>query len=279
MKCTRGFTSLILILILAVLLIGGVYIYLRKESGGVKTLSLTSLVTSNEGGYEIRTHVLGLSTTSLPFITSYKDTQIMKSINLQTQNLANDSSCGTLEDMKSALGDAGYSEKKIAAMNPTQMMEILNWNSDIEAYNVYFAHGILSFPYTYDDYCGGAHPDAGVAGVTYDLQTGKEVGFTDLFANYTRDQTAIKKILDNKYLLEDHKEQADSGQPYDSQCSDATLSESDSAWDYASYYISKERLTVIPSFSHAEAPCALEVPVPIQELTPYLSATSTLLRI
>ncbi len=112
------------------------------------------------------------------------------------------------------------------------------------------------------------------------MTSGKEVEFTDLFSNFGKDRRATIDVLYKNYSIEDHKESADSGQPYDSQCLEAASFTKDSGvWDFASYYIFEKGLTVIPAHSHAEAPCEISVSVPVNELMPYLSSSSLLLRL
>ncbi len=130
MQRTRGFTTLLELFVVAAVLMFGAYWYLHKQTlSSMATLPMvtsTNSVVSPSGTYEIRTKVFGLSTTTLPYITGYRNAQIMNAVNAQLQKIEDDFSCGTVQDLQSELEAEGHSQKEILAMIPTQMMDVAN---------------------------------------------------------------------------------------------------------------------------------------------------------
>jgi hypothetical protein len=65
-----------------------------------------------------------------------------------------------------------------------------------DARTTYAADDVLSVFIRFGGFCGGAHPINGVnVSATFDLRTGKQVEFRDLFADYQRDAHAIVRAM------------------------------------------------------------------------------------
>lgn len=121
-----------------------------------------------------------------------------------------------------------------------------------------------------EDYCGGAHPEAGNTPLTFDLTSGAEVDPLDWFTPSAvhRDdlgkQYGIYKTLTPSFvavILKDWK-----GDDRD-ECEDATRSEE--SWNVG---ITRGALVFSPSLPHVIAACIDEYKVPFAQLQPWLNA-------
>lgn len=151
-------------------------------------------------------------------------------------------------------------------MNALQLSEILSYldclgeyTSDISS--VYVRGHVFSFALSNNYDCGGAHPDFGSTGYTYNMETGKAMKLTDFLyfgkteADYSRKEDykfgsevmgpGIVKLLTELYPAE-MKHSADED--------DCDYSDTD-PWDYPSWYLTKDGLYLYPYFYRAARNC------------------------
>lgn len=122
-------------------------------------------------------------------------------------------------------------------------------------------------------YCGGAYPVNGAnMSITYDLRTGAAVSFEDLFINYDDDQDAIIERLVS--VLRQARAAESVGE--DASC-DRIYSVDNMR--YFSYHIDGGRLMVEPQLPRVVQACGVMTAVPIDELRPFLSPDSFILRL
>ncbi len=60
---------------------------------------------------------------------------------------------------------------------------------------VYADKNLFSVEGHYQNYCGGAYPNHSIDAMNFDLQTGKEISFADLFKDFEKDRLAIKEVI------------------------------------------------------------------------------------
>ncbi len=170
---------------------------------------------------------------------------------------------------------AGYTDQDVDGMSRTQVIQTLGWYSAIgTASIVYNDHDILSISAMEHDECGGAHPNDWDISMTFDMRTGKEVKFQDLFADYAKDGTAINAVLlgwyrehQTPYYLDAPNDLAD--------CIDAVRD----SFDYATYTVSSDGIDVDPSLPRVVMTCGGQFHVPLESLTPYFKPDSVLSRL
>lgn len=131
----------------------------------------------------------------------------------------------------------------------------------------YISKDLLSVSIGFDEYCGGAHPNAGSFGRTYDLATGASIPFSGLFSNYTRDKDAIENAIFS-YAAQKSPPQDDGSCDYRADWKSGFLNA-----DNISYSLTSEGVSLLSlGYSHAEGPCepAGDIVVPFSLLKPYL---------
>ncbi len=150
-----------------------------------------------------------------------------------------------------------------------------------EVRTTYAANDVLSVFIRFGGFCGGAHPINGVnVSATFDLRTGKQVEFRDLFADYARDAPAIVRALfPAQTAAADRLTDAEiEGLSEDEFCiqfyTTANLVE-----EYFGYSFSHAGLVAEPGLSHAVRPCVEEAVVPYARLAPFAAPGSILARV
>lgn len=128
--------------------------------------------------------------------------------------------------------------------------------------NVYIRDHVLSFALSASYECGGAHPDFGTNGYTFNMETGTEMELTDfLFFGKTKNDYKegehyklandvmgpnVVKLL-TKLYPEEMRKPTDENEMCD-------YSEQD-AWHYASWYLTEKGLYLYPYFYRAARGC------------------------
>ncbi len=131
-----------------------------------------------------------------------------------------------------------------------------------DVHDVYVRGNILSFALSNSYECGGAHPDFGVTGFTFNLETGKRMELTDFLyfgkteADYKKGDSYklgtevmgpnIVKLL-TKLYPEEMKKPADEDEVCDYSAEDV--------WDYTSWYLTEKGLYLYCYFYRAARCC------------------------
>jgi Deacetylase PdaC len=103
---------------------------------------------------------------------------------------------------------------EVAKMNNNQIKQRLiddfdfyySYSSEV----MYAKNNFLSVNVVEEDFCGGAHPNNNRYSFNFNLMTGEDVPFRDLFKNYAKDQKDIEKVVTDA-LVADRKD--DYGSP------------------------------------------------------------------
>lgn len=126
------------------------------------------------------------------------------------------------------------------------------WEQDVTI--TYRSATLLSVRSDVGYYCGGAHPDAYVDGVTLNVRTGRALKLTDLWPSVT------PKLLDAEYTRGFRRE----GDPA---CEEVLSNRAAPTFDDYAFFLTKSGVTLWPTYvPHAAAPCAVEVTVPFARL-------------
>lgn len=147
----------------------------------------------------------------------------------------------------------------------------------------YGANDIFSIYASANYYCGGPYPtnDANLS-LTFDLRTGKQIQFAELFSRYDANKNQILKTIFAKQFARTEKLLA-AGKKSDenSNCeenSDLFTLENLRDSEYA-YNFSAKGLVVQPRWPHVVEPCAERVTVPYQQLKEFAAPNGILARI
>jgi len=99
----------------------------------------------------------------------------------------------------------------------------------------------ISISETYSIDCGGAHPNYGIVAYNFDLKKGMQLKkIKDVFPNLD-----YYSLLKNKYQNDSELQK---------EC-DYFSENSEEAWQYCTWFLTKKGLTVIPQYPHAMTPC------------------------
>ena len=147
----------------------------------------------------------------------------------------------------------------------------------------YAAKDILSIYASANYYCGGPYPTNDLnMSLTFDLRTGKEVHFAQLFKSYDTDKDQILKIIFATQLARTEKLlTAGKKNNESSSCeknSGLFTLEILRGSEYA-YNFSEKGLVVQPQWPHVVEACAERVTVPYQQLTEFAAPNGLLARI
>jgi hypothetical protein len=130
-------------------------------------------------------------------------------------------------------------------------------------------------------YCGGAHPinDANIS-LTFDLRTGKQVEFEELFTNYEMNKREILRAIFAKQVERSEK-LAKTGRQKENSCEgDADLYSLENLESSTfSFNISKQGLKVQPQWPHVIEACAELVNVPYSRLNKFAAPDGLLARV
>ncbi len=143
---------------------------------------------------------------------------------------------------------------------------------NIDASVDYTKNNIFSVHISGDYYCGGPYPTVISQTLTYDMNTGKQITFESLFANYTTDKTAIISKIYQDVIV--------ASTTTGDNCEDANtlLNLSENSQDYR-ISSSPNNLLVTVSYPHVMQACAIETPTPITELLQFTNKASLLHRL
>jgi hypothetical protein len=136
---------------------------------------------------------------------------------------------------------------------------------------------ILSLVRNTEYFCGGAHPDASIEPLLYNLRTGAAFDFRDFFQVTAGNGIAKDGVVPRQraYLpffalyLRHYKMLKDK----DKDCSEAVEREA-SLEGTLKVYFSKEGLVLFPEMPHVAAACGEAITVPYKELGPLLKSGS-----
>jgi hypothetical protein len=147
----------------------------------------------------------------------------------------------------------------------------------------YAAHDVLSVFIRFGGFCGGSHPINGEnVSATFDLRTGKQVEFRDLFADYERDAHAIIRTMFPAYtaaadrLTASEIEQMKSD---DERFCVQFYATQDLVRESFGYSFTHAGLVVEPGLSYPVRSCAEEAVVPYERLAPFAAPGGILARI
>jgi len=200
----------------------------------------------------------------------------------------------TLSDFRSFRITKNTPSKEIDAINLfleelqfSELMSFLDcqgseYTSDV---SVYIRDHVLSFSVFNSYECGGAHPDFGATGHTFNMETGLEMELTDfLFFGKTEDDYLkddsyklgseimgpnIVKVLEKIYPKEMKK-------PKDEE--DACDYSTPDVWNYTAWYLTEDGLYLYPYFSRAARNCdgAAFSTIPYKMLIKYKNPAKTI---
>ncbi len=145
----------------------------------------------------------------------------------------------------------------------------------------YAEHDIFSIYATAEYYCGTAYPtnDANYS-ITFDLRTGKEVKFGELFEDYDNDSEEILKLIFAEQISR-NKQVAASGQAKENTCDGdpEMYSMNHLNGTTFAFNFSKNGLRVQPEWPHVIESCAELVTVPYQSLKKFARPHGLLARV
>jgi hypothetical protein len=140
--------------------------------------------------------------------------------------------------------------------------------------------GIFSIYASAEYYCGGPYPpnDSNIS-VTFDLKTGKQVKFEELFRDYETDKRAILRAMFAKQVENSEKLMATGRKNEDTCEGNPGLYSLDRLQDSTfSFNFSRQGLKVQPQWPHVVEACAELVTVPYSRLSKYAAPNGLLSR-
>lgn len=113
---------------------------------------------------------------------------------------------------------------------------------------------IVSLVMHYSHYCGGAHPNYGQTAYNFDLISGKELKWNDVYPSISMSEIAVKE--------EQHftHEVADENCEYDM----------NDDFKYGTWFIDKSGLVLVPNLPHVATVCAIEFTLPWDKALKYM---------
>ena len=211
------------------------------------------LKTTNDIHY--RMSPVGDTQIRFPRLIAYKDVTVMNRVNAQVDEVSKEFGCP-------------------APRGKDDWYKVL---SRVE----YGAEDIFSIYASANYYCGGPYPtkDENMS-LTFDLRTGKQIQFAELFGSYDANKDQILKVIFAKQLARTEKLLA-AGKKSDENCeenSDLFTLETLRHSEYA-YNFSERGLAVQPRWPHVVEACAERVTVPYQQLKEFAAPNGILARI
>lgn len=176
-----------------------------------------------------------------------------------------------VEQAVNASLDATAADLRCFADEPSEDHE---YNASVEV--TYAADDVLSVAILASGFCGGAHPIVGAdLSVTYDLVSGRRVGFRELFEDYDRD---VEKIA-AAYLSSVPEGELEGCE--DVLTEGATPEEPQGPLEmYGFHYsLSAEGIAIRPAFPHAIVACAIPATVPYDRLRALAATDGLLMRL
>lgn len=213
-------------------------------SSDATTASLASGIIKDQITYTIRTFVGTYGTSTYPVILADSRGGLFENINKEVQEFAT-TDC----------------EHDIDSRTVYEPYEFLT-----DAEITHAKNDILSIKTQYQIYCGGPYPDANLYYTTYDLRTGDEVVFTELFKNYEKDRVALTTLFDRIYAETGNAEE---------ECSELAGGQ----YEYSSFSVTETGIALETSFPHVARACSKTLMVSYDELKPYLASGNILSRL
>lgn len=187
-----------------------------------------------------------------PRLTRFSDPKVMREVNRQIDAATRDFGCD-----RGSGKDAYFTVRSKVAY------------ADKDIFSIY-----ASAQY----YCGGPYPtNDSNSSLTYDLRTGKQVKFEELFRSYEADKREILKIIFAAQIAEAAKLAA-SGKAKEDSCNTQFTMDILEGSEYA-FNFSKAGLQVQPSWPHVVEACAEIVTVPYSKLEKFAAPDGLLARV
>ncbi|MEI6238254.1 MAG: hypothetical protein WCP15_01810 [bacterium] len=200
-----------------------------------------------------------------PQIINFADKDVMDSVNKVLSDSFKNFGCGPTDDTG----------------EPTLVKDPY-WNMEITV--DYAKNDIFSVNEHGSYYCNPAAYPTNKASytMTFDMKTGEQVYFNDLFTNYDADQESIIKTVYGDLIARTEKYIKENPNSEENKCKALNTFEM-----LSDYYImhdfrlssTPKEISVRPGYSHAAESCIEDVVVPIEKLKPFYDETSILDRI
>lgn len=212
---------------------------------GVKTGTTTiayEMVASNAPGF------------TYPQITNYPDTEVMNQVNETLRQAFAVAGCGT----------------------PAEAEQEYEWN--IVTTVDYAQNDIFSVNASGNYFCGGAYPVNNYSQtLTFDMKTGEQINFADLFVDFETDQS---QIIETIYAAQIDLALLSQGVAEEGSC--ALVNTLDTLLNYThDFRLSSNVPSIIvrPQYPHVIEACIEPVTVPVEQLLPYAPEDSLLYRL
>lgn len=184
-----------------------------------------------------------------PRLTRFRDRAVMNAVNRQIDVLARDFGC-------------------------TGRNSYYNLKSRVE----YAAHDIFSIYASAEYFCGGAYPtNDSNNSATFDMKTGKQVKFEELFKNYEADKREILQTIFATQIATAARRAASRKPDAEDDCEDLFEIERLESSSYA-FNFSRNGLSVQPEWPHVIEACADRVTVPYAKLQRFAAPNGVLAR-
>jgi hypothetical protein len=149
-----------------------------------------------------------------------------------------------------------------------KIMDDFGFESTFNSRVTFINKDFLSISVSEEDFCGGAHPNWGSFGFNFNLKTGENLGFKDLFKDYKKDKKPIESQIVS-FLI--------SGSSVDEGCY-VDLPSPTSIEDMSYAISDKGIIPLFLGYNHAESACEPQgVVVPFSRLIHYLKSDNSFL--
>ena len=232
---------LFLLLFVPVMPFGGGQTALLAQTGRTET--------SGEIGYQMarvrRTKMM------FPRLTRFRDRAVLGAVNRQIDVLTRDFGC-----------DRGRNN-------------YYNLKSRVE----YAAHNVFSIYASAEYFCGGAYPtNDSNNSVTFDMKTGKQIKFEELFKDYEADKQEILGTIFASQIATAKRRAASRKPDAEDDCEDLFQPDRLESSTYA-FNFSRNGLSVQPEWPHVIEACAERVTVPYAKLAKFAAPNGVLARV
>lgn len=209
-------------------------------------------VRTNDSGITYRMVRVRGTRILFPRLTSFRDRAIMNAVNRRIDELTAEFGCQ---------GQGGR--------NATYKVRSRVEYTDKDVFSIYASA---------DYYCGTAYPtnDNNIS-LTFDMKTGKEINFEELFKDYGADRQEIIKIIFADLLARGQRAAA-SGKPKEGNCEELYDLDTLESATYV-YNFSKTGLSVQADWPHVMEACAERVTVPYSKLSKFAAPDGLLARV
>lgn len=234
--------ALLLFLFVPVVPFGGGQPALLAQTGRTQT-------SGGEIGYQMarvrRTKMM------FPRLTRFRDRAVLGAVNRQIDVLTRDFGC-----------DRGRNN-------------YYNLKSRVE----YAAHDVFSIYASAEYFCGGAYPtNDSNNSVTFDMKTGRQIKFEELFKNYEADKREILETIFASQIAVATRRAATRKPEAEEDCEDLFQLDRLESSTYA-FNFSRNGLSVQPEWPHVIEACAERVTVPYAKLSKFAAPNGVLARV